>query len=153
MKRILVILTIISAIILLSQFVSPHIFADALSAAKDQACSGANLAGADCSATNASNGVSTLIKAVINILSIIIGIAAVIVIILSGLKYITSGGDSNGVSNAKNTLTYALVGLAVAALAQILVNFVLFQVAPHPCPYNSKIDTASSLCVPPAKKK
>lgn len=132
MKKILFLLTIVSAVIFIAHFTSPHVFADALSAAKNQACSGANLAGADCSATTGGSGFSTLIKATINILSIIIGIAAVIVIILSGLKYITSGGDSNGISSAKNTLVYALIGLLVASLAQFLVHFVLFQVAPHP---------------------
>src|SRR5438445_8898846 len=40
------------------------------------------------------NGVETAISTAVRILSIIVGIAAVIVIIVSGFKYITSGGDS-----------------------------------------------------------
>jgi hypothetical protein len=63
-------------------------------------------------------GVTNAISAAVNILSLIVGVAAIIVIILSGFKYITSGGD---------TLVYALVGLVVAALAQLLVHFVLAQ--------------------------
>jgi hypothetical protein len=73
------------------------------------------------------NGVQNAIKQAVQILSLIVGVAAIIVIILSGFKYITSGGDSAKVGNAKNTLIYALVGLVIAALAQVLVHFVLFQ--------------------------
>ena len=70
---------------------------------------------------------STTIGHVINILSIIAGVAAVIMIIIGGLRYIISGGDSNSTSGAKNTIIYALVGLVVAVLAQALVRFVLEQ--------------------------
>jgi uncharacterized membrane protein YuzA (DUF378 family) len=63
----------------------------------------------------------------VRILSLIVGVAAVIVIIYAGFKYITSAGEQGRVANAKSTLLYALVGLAVAALAQLLVHFVLYQ--------------------------
>jgi hypothetical protein len=48
-------------------------------------------------------------------------------VIISGFKYVTSGGDPQKVSGAKSTLIYAIVGLIVVALAQILVHFVLQQ--------------------------
>ena len=73
------------------------------------------------------SGVTNVVHAVVNILSLVVGMIAIIMIIVAGLKYITSGGDSNAVANAKSTLIYALIGLAVAALAQVLVHFVLFQ--------------------------
>jgi hypothetical protein len=41
------------------------------------------------------------------------------------LKYITSGGDSGNITGAKNTILYAIIGLVVVALAQIVVRFVL----------------------------
>jgi hypothetical protein len=72
-------------------------------------------------------GVNNIISTVVNILSIVVGAVAIIQIIVAGFKYITSGGDSNKVGNAKNTLIYALVGLAIAALAQALVHFVLHE--------------------------
>ncbi len=65
------------------------------------------------------------IKTVINIISIVVGIVAVIMIIIGGFKYITSNGDSGAVSSAKNTILYAIVGLVVVALAQIIVRFVV----------------------------
>ena len=46
-------------------------------------------------------------------------------IMVGGFKYITSGGDSGNITGAKNTILYAVVGLVVVALAQIIVRFVL----------------------------
>lgn len=66
-----------------------------------------------------------LIRTAIQIITLILGVAAVIVIILSGLKYITAGGDANAVQAARRTLIYALVGLLIAAIAQSIVSLVL----------------------------
>lgn len=78
---------------------------------------------------NAGTKVDNIIKTVINIFSIVVGVVSVIMIIVGGLKYITSGGDSGNVTGAKNTILYAIVGLVVVALAQIIVRFVLQRVS------------------------
>jgi hypothetical protein len=80
----------------------------------------------DNSAGDASS-LTSLAKNIVNIFSIIVGAVAVIMIIYGGFRYITSGGDSNSVGSAKNTLIYAIVGLIIVALAQIIVRFVLTQ--------------------------
>lgn len=72
--------------------------------------------------------VNAIIRLVINIFSLVVGVVAVIMIIIGGFKYITSGGDSGNVSSAKNTIMYALIGLIIVALAQIIVRFVLQKV-------------------------
>lgn len=69
-----------------------------------------------------------LIKKVINLLSVIVGVVAVIMIIIGGLRYITSGGSDTSVTSAKNTILYAVIGLVIVALAQIIVRFVLGQI-------------------------
>jgi cytochrome bd-type quinol oxidase subunit 2 len=69
--------------------------------------------------------VNNLVATVINIFSTLIGIAAVIMIMVAGFRYITSGGKDDTVKSAKNTIVYALIGLVVVALAQIIVHFVL----------------------------
>ena len=69
--------------------------------------------------------VNSLITQIINIFSVIVGIIAVIMIIIGGLKYITSGGDSGNVTGAKNTILYALIGLIIVALAQFIVRLIL----------------------------
>lgn len=68
------------------------------------------------------------IAVVINILSIIVAVAAVIIIIIGGLKYVLSSGDSARVNSAKDTILFAIVGLIIVALAQIIVRFVLGKV-------------------------
>jgi len=73
----------------------------------------------------ASNSLEKLIKTVINILSAVVGAVSVIMIIVGGFRYVTSGGDSNNVGAAKNTILYAIVGLVIVAVAQVIVQFVL----------------------------
>ena len=70
-----------------------------------------------------------LIKKVVNLLLWAIGIVSVIMIIIGGIRYATSNGDSNQVTAAKNTIMYAVIGLVIAIFAYAIVNFVLFQTA------------------------
>lgn len=74
---------------------------------------------------DSTTGIQKLAGNIVNIFSIIVGIVSVIMIIYGGFRYVTSGGDSNAVGGAKNTLIYAIVGLIIVALAQVLVHFVL----------------------------
>ncbi len=94
-------------------------------AAKTAACAGVESVGGTCDEATADKGVSDIFKTVINILSIIIGAVSVIMIIIGGIRYVVSGGDSAGVAGAKNTILYAVVGLVVALFAQVIVQFVL----------------------------
>lgn len=96
-------------------------------------CAGANLdaTGGTCdtTSTEAQDTVNSILTLVINIFSLVVGVAAVIMIIVGGLRYIISGGDSGNVQSAKNTILYAIIGLVVVALAQFVVKFVLSKVA------------------------
>jgi hypothetical protein len=74
---------------------------------------------------NGDTDLSKVAGQIVNVFSIIVGIVAVIMIIYGGFRYITSGGDSGKVGNAKNSLIYAIVGLIIVALAQIIVHYVL----------------------------
>lgn len=90
-------------------------------------CEGANLQvdQGGCDTAGSTDKVNKLIALVINIFSLVVGVVAVIMIIIGGLKYITSSGDSNNITSAKNTILYAIIGLVVVALAQFIVKFVL----------------------------
>lgn len=68
------------------------------------------------------------IGSVINLLSVAVGIISVIMIIIGGFRYITSSGNPEGAKNAKNTILYAIIGLIIVALAQLIVRFVLNKV-------------------------
>ena len=86
----------------------------------------------DCPAPNGSEATETVNKNVsraLNLFSSVVGIIAVVMIIIGGVRYITSNGDSGNVNNAKNTILYAIIGLVVVALAQIIVRFVLARFA------------------------
>ncbi|MDZ7744458.1 MAG: pilin [Candidatus Saccharibacteria bacterium] len=69
--------------------------------------------------------VESVVATAISLFSLVVGIAAVIMLIIGGFKYIISSGDSNNINSAKNTILYAIIGLVIAALAQVLVRFVL----------------------------
>lgn len=94
---------------------------------KDKVCEGVGLAsnGQGCAEAAGQPTVASVITNAINILSIVIGVISVIMVIIGGLKYITSAGDSGKVSSAKDTILYAVIGLVVVALAQVIVRFVL----------------------------
>lgn len=65
-------------------------------------------------------------KAIEAILKIVIGIGGMVAmgyIIVGGVKYMTSSGDSSKLKAAKDTILYALIGLVVAALAFALTNW------------------------------
>ncbi len=96
--------------------------------ARDQACSGANATSGSACDKTASSSLSNIIAVMLNIFSVVVGVIAVIMIIVAGVKFVTSGGAADKVSGAKNTILYAVIGLAVVALAQIIVRFVLNKV-------------------------
>lgn len=97
-------------------------------------CEGIGIAGGGSSDCSDSGGLTVegVIKNVINILSLVIGVVAVFMIMFAGFKFITANGDANAVSSARNTIIYAIVGLVVAALAQVIVKFVLVKVTTPP---------------------
>ena len=75
--------------------------------------------------TDAGKSLDSTITNVINLMSVVVGVAAVVMIIVGGLRYIISAGKDESVKTAKNTILYAIIGLVIVALAQIIVQFVL----------------------------
>ena len=75
--------------------------------------------------SGAKTDVGGLIKTIVNVLLFILGAVAVIMIVIGGLKYTLSNGDSSAVTSAKNTILYAIVGLVIAMMAYAIVNFVI----------------------------
>lgn len=64
-------------------------------------------------------------KQITNTILYIVGIIAVIMLIIGGIKYVISGGDAKKVTDAKNTILYAIIGLVIAFFAYAIVNFVI----------------------------
>ena len=74
------------------------------------------------------NSLEDTIATGINIASTVIAILAVIMIIIGGARFVASAGNDQAIAGARKTITYAIIGLVVVALAQILVHFVLYNI-------------------------
>lgn len=62
------------------------------------------------------------------ILNIVFGIGgalALLVLVVSGLRYITSAGDPQKTSKAKNGVIYAVIGLALLIISRSIVSYVV----------------------------
>jgi hypothetical protein len=70
------------------------------------------------------NGILTKAARVV---ALITGVAAVIMIIVGGFQYVLASGDPTNITNAKNTILYAIIGLVVALIAQSIISFVLVR--------------------------
>ena len=68
------------------------------------------------------------IKLIINVIIGLVGMVAVVMMIMGGISFVTSQGDTAKVTKARNTILYGVVGLIVALLAFAIVNFVLSEV-------------------------
>ena len=82
---------------------------------------------AECN-TEAKEDDDSLIDTIGKILNValgLIGLLAVIMMIYGGFMYMTSAGDANKVTKAKNTIIYGVVGLVIAVLSFAIVTFVL----------------------------
>ena len=74
-------------------------------------------------------GQAGIFSTITNVMLFIVGGVGVLMIIIGGLRYVLSGGDSGNVSAAKNTILYAIVGIIVSLLAYAVVSFVVSSFA------------------------
>ncbi len=63
---------------------------------------------------------------IIQIFIAVSAIGALIFVILGGLKMVTASGDPKKLASARSTIFYALIGLAVTALAFAIVQVVQY---------------------------
>ena len=70
-------------------------------------------------------GDNGVFKQITNTILYVVGIIAVVMLIIGGVKYLISGGDSKKVADAKNTVLYAIIGVIISVLAFAIVNFVI----------------------------
>lgn len=89
---------------------------------------GEYVSGDECVEEDSGEGLRSVVRTALNVLTWIVGAAAVAVLILAGFRYVISGGSSSGVTGAKNMIIYALIGIIIALLAQVIVYFVIGSV-------------------------
>ena len=76
-------------------------------------------------------GELTMTQIIANVIKFVLGIVgvlALIMIIYGGITWMTSGGNIEQVKKGKNTLVWAVLGLAVVFLAYSLVYFVIEKI-------------------------
>ena len=80
----------------------------------------------DTESTENDNGdIASTIQGILNAIIYVIGIVAVIFIVIGGIQFITSTGDTSKIEKAKKTILYACIGLAACALSFAIVNWVI----------------------------
>lgn len=70
------------------------------------------------------NSFGDLASVILTILTSFAGALSIIFIIIAGIKFVTASGDEKKMAGAQATITYAIIGLAVTALAFVILQIV-----------------------------
>ena len=70
-------------------------------------------------------GSNGIISTVTHWILFFVGVISVIMLIIGALRYALSAGDAKKVTDAKNTILYAIIGLVIALLSYAIVEFVM----------------------------
>lgn len=70
-------------------------------------------------------GKDGVLNEVVSIITYIAAVASVIMVIIGGIMYSVSNGEPQKANRARDTIIYALVGLAVSMLARQVILYVL----------------------------
>ncbi|MBL8160170.1 hypothetical protein JNJ66_06995 [Candidatus Saccharibacteria bacterium] len=62
-------------------------------------------------------------QSVLSATFVVVGALATLFLMVGGLRYITSGGDQSQIAQAKRTILYAVIGIAVAMSATAIIAF------------------------------
>jgi hypothetical protein len=119
----------ISTLVTMSAAVAPATtFASCTSNIANSIQQGVNSTGANASCGDKGSltgGINNVAKTITTDFSILIGVISVIMIIYAGFKYVTSGGSSDNANSARNILMYAVIGLIITVIAQLIVHLVI----------------------------
>lgn len=75
-------------------------------------------------------GSAGIFTTITNVMLFIVGAISVIMVVIGGLRYVISGGNSTNITTAKNTILYAIIGLIISIMAYAMVNFVITSLMP-----------------------
>jgi Type IV secretion system pilin len=70
-------------------------------------------------------GLASVFKDIITILSFTAGVLSAVFLVIGGIRYSTSSGNSKQIESARQTLTFAVIGLIVSILAPVIVAFMV----------------------------
>ena len=65
-----------------------------------------------------------IVQNIFNLAIRLAGITTFIMLIMGGFKYLTAGGDAKAAESARNTITYAILGLVLIIAAWFILKFI-----------------------------
>ena len=86
-------------------------------------CGGAETSLIECEETE--NGIDSLLLLAVRVLVILIGVLGVIGVVISGIQYLTAGGNEAQVTKAKNRLLNVVIGLIAYGLMSMFLNWLV----------------------------
>ena len=92
-----------------------------------------------------------LFKNISNVVLGVIGVIAIVMLVIGGIRYMVSGGDSKKITDAKNTVLYAIIGLIICLISAIIVNTIITTIDPidgdtiNP-PFEEEVSLLTSTC-------
>ena len=75
-------------------------------------------------------GSAGIFTTITNVMLFAVGAISVIMVVIGGLRYVISGGNSTNITAAKNTILYAIIGLVISIMAYAMINFVIASLMP-----------------------
>ncbi len=112
---------------LLQFAIGAMVFAPGVSAAASEQCNGLEAVAGTGACSKAA--LTEKVGVIIDTLFIVVGALAVLIMIVGGIRYITSTGDAKRIQSAKDTILYAIFGIIVVILARAIVGFVIGRIA------------------------
>lgn len=110
--------------VLIGLFVTSIALAPVSTAASDDFFNSCSQKGVDCGVVKTKTKLQTSVWNLVRTALMALGGIAIIVIIIGGIMYASSSGDSSGITAAKNTIMYAVIGLVVAFMATAIITLV-----------------------------
>lgn len=77
---------------------------------------------------NATDVGNTQVGHIINLVLMVAGAVSVVTVIIGGILYALSTGDSAKTAKAKDTIIYAIIGLIIVSSAFAITNFIIRRV-------------------------
>jgi type IV secretion system pilin len=70
---------------------------------------------------------NTALSNVLDAVFILIGALSVLFLLIGAMRYVASNGDQGQITQAKNSILYAVIGIVVSLTAFTIVQFVIRQ--------------------------
>ncbi|MDP2934149.1 MAG: TrbC/VirB2 family protein [bacterium] len=67
--------------------------------------------------------IECVVQTIADLIAGLVTVIGTIMIIIGGIQYITSAGNEDKAKRAKNTVLYAIIGIAIAVSASFIIGF------------------------------